>query len=121
LARCTGRFVCRFAERANRGIFIAFLEELRRRFGRVLIYLDNAGWHKSVAVKEYLDGHGGDVVLRHLPPYTLELNPVEVQWRFIHKATGNRLYENTDEMKESIRAMLDNGEVRPVKISSYLT
>jgi len=43
------------------------------------IYLDNAGWHKSAAVKEYLDGHGGDVVLRHLPPYTPELNPVEVQ------------------------------------------
>jgi len=73
------RFVCQFAERANSGSFIAFPEELRRRFGRVLIYLDNAGWHKSAAVKEYLDGHGGDVVLRHLPPYTPELNPVEVQ------------------------------------------
>jgi len=95
-------FVCRFAERADSGSFIGFLEELRRRFGKVLIYLDNAGWHKSVAVKEYLDGCGGDVVLRHLPPYTPELNPVEVQWRFIRKATGNRLYESTDEMKESI-------------------
>jgi len=85
------------------------------------IYLDNAGLHKSVAVKEYPDGHGGDVVLRHLPPYTPELNLVEVQWHSIRKATGNRLYESTDEMKESIRAMLDNGEVRPVKMSSYPT
>jgi len=56
-----------------------------------------------------------------LPPYTSELNPVEVQCRSIRKATGNRLYESTDEMKESIRAMLDNGEVRPVKMSRYLT
>jgi len=142
--------VCWFAERANSGSFIVFLEELRRRFGEVLIYLDNAGWHKSVAVKEYLDGCGGDVVLRHLPlvccttcfskpylakiiliyagyatcylpPYTLELNPVEVQWRSIRKATGNRLYESTNEMKESIRAMLKNDEVRPIKMSIYLT
>jgi len=113
--------VCWFAERANSGSFIVFLEELRRRFGKVLIYLDNAGWHKSVAVKEYLDGCGGDVVLRHLPPYTLELNPVEVQWRSIRKATGNRLYESTNEMKESIRAMLKNDEVRPIKMSIYLT
>jgi len=28
---------------------------------------------------------------------------------------------NTEEIKESIRAMLDNGEVGPVKISAYLT
>jgi len=116
--------VCRFAERANSGRFIAFLEatarsariaesglgannerfiafleELHRRFGKVLIYLDNAGWHKSVAVKEYLDDHGGDVVLRYLPPYTPEINPVEVQRRSIRKATGNRLYESTDERK----------------------
>ncbi len=113
--------MCRFAERANSGSFIAFLEELHRRFGRVLICLDNTGWHKSAAVKEYLDGYGGDVVLRHLPPYTPELNPVEVQRRSIRKATDNRLYESTDEMKESIRAMLENSEVRPVKMSSYLT
>jgi len=35
--------------------------------------------------------------------------------------TGNRLYESTDEMEESIRVMLENGEVRPVKISRYPT
>jgi len=52
--------LCAGSQRANSGSFIEFLEELRRRFGRVLIYLDNAGWHKSAAVKEYLDGHGGD-------------------------------------------------------------
>jgi len=39
----------------------------------------------------------------------------------IRKGTGNRLYGNTKEIKESIRAMLDNGKVGPVKISSYLT
>jgi len=43
-------FVCWFAERANSESFIAFLEELRKRFGRILVYLDNAGYHKSVVV-----------------------------------------------------------------------
>jgi len=109
LACCTGRFVCRFVDRADSGSFIGFL-----------VYLDNAGYHKSAAVKKYLDDRG-DVVLRHLPPSTPELNPVEIQWRMIRKGTGNRLYGNTEEMKESIRVMLDNGEFRPVKISNYLT
>jgi len=71
LARCTGRFVCRFADRADSGSFIGFLEDLRKRFGRILACLDNAGYHKSTAVKKYLDDQGGDVVLRYLPPYTL--------------------------------------------------
>jgi len=39
----------------------------------------------------------------------------------IRMGTGNRLYGNTEEIKESIRAMLDNGEVGPVKISACLT
>jgi len=51
---CTGRFVCRFAERADSGSFIAFLEELRKRFGRILVCLDNTGYHKSAAVKNIL-------------------------------------------------------------------
>jgi len=46
---------------------------------------------------------------------------VEVQWRSIRKAIGDRLYESTDEMKESVRMMLDNGEVRHVNMSRYLT
>jgi len=53
----TGRFVCRFADRADSGNFIGFLEELRKRFGRILEYLDNAGYHKSAAVKKYPDDH----------------------------------------------------------------
>jgi len=39
-------------------------------------------------------------VLGYLPPYTPELNPVGIQWRSIRKATGNRLYGNTEEIKE---------------------
>jgi len=35
----------------------------------------------------------------------------------IRKATGNRLYQSTEEMKESISTMLDNGEAGVVKIS----
>jgi len=96
--------LCAGSQRANSGIFIGFLEELRKRFGRILVYLDNAGYHKSTAVKKYLDDQRGDVVLRYLPPYMPELNPVEIQWRMIRKGTGNRLYGNTEEINESIRA-----------------
>ena len=61
------------------------------------------------------------IVLKYFPPYTPELNPVEVQWRGIKKGTANILYEGTDEMKRSIKVMLGNDEVRVVKMISYLT
>ena len=31
-------------------------------------------------MREALEGFEGDVVLEHFPPYTQELNPMEVQW-----------------------------------------
>jgi len=86
-----------------------------------IIKTDLTDYHKSVAVKEYVNDCGGDVVLRHLPPYTPELNLVKIQWRMIRKATGNRLYQSTEEIKESIRTMLDNGEAGVVKMFQYLT
>ncbi len=37
------------------------------------------------------------------------------------KTTGNQLYESMDEMRGSMKKMLESGEARPVKISEYLT
>ncbi len=93
-------FVCRFAERANSCSLTGFLEMLRRRFGRMLVYLDNAGYHRSAAARRYVEDYGRDVKLRYLPPYTPELNPVGVQWRTIRKATWNRLYGDTGMIQE---------------------
>ena len=61
------------------------------------------------------------MVLEYFLPYTPELNPVEVQWRGIKKGTANVLYGGTEEMQRSIQAMLGNGEVRIIKMVSYLT
>ena len=36
--------------------------------------LDNASYHKSKAVREYVESAGGDVELEFLPPYTPQLN-----------------------------------------------
>ena len=36
--------------------------------------LDNASYHKSKAVREYVESIGGDVELEFLPPYTPQLN-----------------------------------------------
>jgi len=111
--------VCRFAERANSGSFIAFLEELRRRFGKVLIYLDNAAWHKSAKVRQYVKGCDG-LRIEYFLPYTPELNAIETQWRVMKDAAGNRVYGDVVEMEDSIRTMIRQKVIVPVKLSDFL-
>lgn len=113
-------FYCTFHEKANSDSFCDFLKLLHEIFGKVLLFADNASYHKSGKVQETLRDLKKTVIIKYLPPYTPELNPVEWQWSMIKKATANTLYKNTDEMKESIRRMLESGEVKAAKMSGYL-
>ena len=72
-------FCCAFYDRADSDSFCGFLELLHKRFGRVLLFADNASYHGSAAVREKLKELGGSIVLRYFPPYTPELNPTEGQ------------------------------------------
>ena len=109
-----------FYDKANGKSFCDFLDQLHKRYGKVLVFLDNAAVHKSSMTKRKLKELGGDVVLRFLPPYTPELNPAEGQWRIFRKATANVVYESTDDMQNSMVKMLKNDEVQVAKMSRYL-
>jgi len=37
------------------------------------------------------------------------------------KTTGNQLYESMEEMRGSMKKMLESCEARPIKISGYIT
>ena len=104
----------------NRYTFIRFLKVLRRKYGKVLLFVDNASYHRAALVREQLAEWNGDVVLRFLPPYTPELNRIEGQWRGFKKATANRLYRTIGELQKSIRVMLRRGEIRICQMSDCL-
>ena len=99
------------------GVFKIFLEALRQKYGRVAFVTDNASSHKSRLIREYLESTGGDVVLMYLPPYTPQLNPIEVQWRMIKARLACRYFATEDEMECSIVRLVESGEVQPVRIS----
>jgi transposase len=79
---------------------------------------DNATSHKSRLIREYLESTGGDVVLMYLPPYTPQLNPIEIQWRMIKARLAGRYFATEDEMERSIIRLVESGEVQPVRISN---
>ncbi len=60
-----GIFYFMFYEKANAGSFCDFLERVHERYGKVLIFLDNASYHKSGGVKETLEKYDGEILRVH--------------------------------------------------------
>ena len=97
----------RIVDRANSETFQEFLEEIRRDHPRFCMILDNASYHKSKAVREYVESTRGNIELEFLPPYTPQLNPVETVWRDLKRRLTGRLFRSLDELKQAITAILE--------------
>jgi transposase len=82
LATLTNRGVMRFSVYAGRftqDVFVAFLARLAAdRPGKVVLILDGHPAHRGRRVREWVAAQGGRVRLVFLPPYSPELNPVEL-------------------------------------------
>ncbi len=121
LGHYDGGFDCRFYAKADSYSFVDMLGHLHLKHGKIIVFLDNASYHKSKMVNDFVDSYDGDIVLVYLPVYTPELNTTEGQWRLLRRATANVMYESTKVMKESIWTMLDRREVRITRMSGYLS
>ena len=96
--KCTrasqGELRIKIVESANSETFREFPEEIRRDHPRLFMVLDNASYHKSKAVREYVESTEGDVGLEFLPPYTPQLNPVETVWRDLKRRLAGRFFRS---------------------------
>ncbi len=116
-----GVFFCKFYDKSNTDSFLDFLKSLQKQFGKkLLLFADNASYHKSVRVKEFLKASKRNVIIRYFPAYTPELNPIEVQWREEKNGNANTFFANGTEMRKHMQKRLDNGDVRVVKLFKYL-
>ena len=91
----------------NSQTFREFLGEIRRDHPQFYMILDNASYHKSKAVREYVGSTEGDVELGFLPPYTPQLNPVETVWRDLKRRLAGRFFRLADELKAAITAIVE--------------
>jgi len=74
--------------RRDAALFVAHLEDLRRRLRcyRVIhVFCDNAGFHRSRLVNEFLRRWGHRCRLHYLPKYAPETNPIERVWWRLHE------------------------------------
>ena len=54
-----------------------------------------------------------------LPPYTPQLNSIEMQWGVLKRLLSGRYFRSVGELKKTIMALVDNGEMKPVRLMSY--
>jgi len=110
----------------NAALFLAHLDELRRRFRRyrrIHVICDNAKFHRPDrcrAVREYLAQWEGRVVLHFLPTYAPETNPIERVWWHLHEEiTRNHRCPNIEALLDLVFRWLEAGSTFDIETSIY--
>jgi transposase len=110
----TGELVVTRGTRRNADLFVAHLEDLRRRFRycrRIHVICDNARFHTvegSRVVRQYVSEHGERIVLHYLPAYSPQDNPIERVWWHLHEQiTRNHQCQSIEELVKLTMRWLD--------------
>ena len=88
--------------RANRWNFIKFLEMLREAngFKPIVLVLDNASFHWAAEAR--FVARELNIELCYLPPYSPDLNPIEVLWRDLKRFFALRDFEEISVYVEEV-------------------
>ena len=80
--------------------FISFLTHLLRHIeGKLTVVVDNAKIHRAKIVMEFVAKHER-LTITHLPPYSPELNPIELVWAYVKRhCLANFCPENLGQLK----------------------
>jgi transposase len=112
--------------RRNADLFLAHLDELRRRFrryGRIHVICDNAIFHqpqRCKKVEQYLARWGHRIVLHFLPTYAPDTNPIERVWWHLHEEiTRNHRCRDIEELLDLVFDWLGAGPCFDIETSVY--
>lgn len=93
-----------------------------RRGKRIIVYVDNAKYNHAKALKEWIAIQGERIELRHLPPYSPNLNPIERLWKFMKKEVVNSFYYAAfQEFKNEILSFFENIKSYSAKLKTLIT
>lgn len=105
-----GQVIYQTSEIFNAQTFLEFLTTLllkaevgKKRDGtnkKLLLVLDNAKYHHAKLLKEFLISVSSRLELYFLPPYSPELNPIEILWKKTRRhVTHNRFFQDVENLK----------------------
>jgi transposase len=105
----------------NAEVFSVALEHFAREVGagsrkRILLVLDNAGWHTAKSKLRVPEG----IHLEFLPSHSPELQPSERLWPLSDEALANRHFEAIEELQEALVGRCVALREQPELIRSYI-
>jgi transposase len=112
-------FLFRFISRQTQKTFIRFVRTALKSYPRLVIFVDNASWHKGKIVREFCRERSKTLRLRYFPPYSPELNPVEQHWKVAKQAISNRVLRSIPATQYHVANILSRRELMP-KMFQYL-
>lgn len=107
----------------NAASYLAFLEQLARRYRRqgAILIQDNASYHKDAEVWAWFDSNRHWREVHQLPPYSPELNPTERLWQHTRRTgTHNRYFASEGELLATVTRVFAEMQSHPIVIRSYL-
>lgn len=114
-----GELDIEFHDKVTGEVMEGFLRRQLARRRKVIVIFDNASAHHATVVKDLEEEFGGRLVLIYLPPYTPELNSIEIQWRIIRKAIANIVFSSTAALERAVRKALLSDDALIVPIAAY--
>ena len=100
----------------NASAMSIFLAEVSSRHpdDRILMFMDGAGWHKA---KDLVVP--GNIIIRPIPPYSPEVNPVEHLWdEMREKWFANKVFNSLDAVEDQMVVALRALESEPERVGS---
>ena len=111
----SGRIIHRVSARKGEEAFMAFLDQLAHAFPAedLVVVLDNVGYHKSHALREWWRAHAGRIQPFFLPTYSPELNLIERLWRHLKdKLACHRWWNDVERLQQAAETLLASTAVR---------
>ena len=91
----------------NAKSFLKLLYKIRKRFGKIILIIDRASWHKAKKVQKYFRKHRRELKIVWFPRGCPEMNPVEECWRQAKReVNGGRVHESFEVMKRELKYFL---------------
>lgn len=121
----TGALIWTVGTRRNGELFERHLDDLRHRlrcYRKIHVICDNARFHDSKRIREYVQRHGGRIEIHFLPAYAPETNPIERLWWHLHEqVTRNHCCWDMEELMGLVTAWLDSRQWYRIERSVYET
>lgn len=89
----------------NSMTFMSFLSGLFETLNpekKYVLILDNAAWHKTQVVQNYI-AKQSNIKVEFIPPYSPELNPIETNWKVTrNRVTKSQFFKTLEELQNAL-------------------